>query len=156
MLRRPLAAALVAALAAPVLADDDEYFPPVTDPLTKEECSACHMAFPAGLLPARSWSALMGGLDNHFGENARLPEETAAAIEAWLAANAADAGGRRSDVLRGLSPSDTPLRISETPWWVREHEGEVRESAWSDPRIGSKANCVACHRGADSGIFEDD
>ena len=156
MLRRPLAAALVAALAAPVTADEDEYFPPVTDPLTREECSACHMAFPAGMLPARSWSALMGDLDNHFGENARLPEETAAQIEAWLTANAADAGGRRSGVLRGLSPSDTPRRISETPWWVREHEGEVRESAWSDPRIGSKANGVACHRAADRGIFEDD
>lgn len=156
MTLRPLAAALCVALAAPALADEDEYFPPVSDSLTREECSACHMAFPAGLLPARSWSAIMGDLDNHFGESAWLPEETAAQIETYLTANAADAGGRRSGVLRGLSAEDTPLRISETPWWVREHRGEVRESAWSDPKIGSKANCVACHRAADRGVFEDD
>ncbi|TCO69386.1 diheme cytochrome c [Rhodovulum euryhalinum] len=39
--------------ASPALADDD-YMPPVTHPATLEECSACHMAYPAGFLPARS------------------------------------------------------------------------------------------------------
>jgi hypothetical protein len=152
---RTVIALLIAALAAPALADEDERFPPVTDPATRAECSACHMEFSAALLPARSWTAIMAGLDDHFGENASLAPETAAAIEAWLTANAADAGGRRPGVLRGLSPGDTPLRISDVPWWIREHD-EVRASAWTNPKLGSKANCVACHRGAERGVFEDD
>jgi mono/diheme cytochrome c family protein len=129
---------------------------PVNDKIVQTECSACHMAFPAGMLPVRSWQALMSGLDNHFGENAALDTETARRISDYLTANAADAGGRRSRFLRGVKAGDTPLRITETPWWTREHRGEVRPEAFKDPRIGSKANCIACHRGAAKGNFDDD
>ena len=129
---------------------------PVSDKTVLTECSACHMAFPPALLPARSWRALMGGLDDHFGENAALDAATAKHITDYLVANAADAGNGNRRILRGVRPSDTPLRITEMPWWVREHRGEVRPSAFKDPRVGSKANCVACHRGAAKGYFDDD
>ena len=78
------------------------------------------------------------------------------AKDGYLVANAADAGGRSSQILRGLSPKDAPLRISELPWWIDEHEGEVRPGAYDDPRVRSKANCAACHRGAERGYYEDD
>jgi len=39
---------------------------------------------------------------------------------------------------------------------VREHRGEVRPGAFEDPRVKSKANCVACHRGAEMGSYDDD
>lgn len=153
-MNRLLILIVLAAAALPALAD--ERMQPVTDPETKAECSACHMAFPAGFLPARSWQAIMAGLDSHFGENAALAQDVTARIEAWLVANAADGRGR-SEVLRGLDPSVTPLRISDLPWWQREHgPREVNPAAFTDPAVGSKANCVACHRGADRGIFEDD
>lgn len=129
---------------------------PVGDKTVQAECGACHMAFPPGLLPARSWRALMGKLDDHFGENAALDEATVKHITDYLVANAADAGSGNRWVLRGVKESDTPLRITEMPWWVREHRGEVRPSAFKDPRVGSKANCVACHRGAATGYFDDD
>jgi len=151
------AMALAAFLAAPLAqADEDERFAPVRDESTLKECSDCHMAFPPALLPARSWQAVMAGLDNHFGENASLDEATAKHITDYLVANAADTGGRRKRVLRGLAENDVPLRISETPWWDRQHSGEVRPGAFEDPRVGSKANCIACHRDAARGIFEDD
>lgn len=138
-------------------AEDGEGAPrAVTDKTVLKECGACHMAFPPGLLPARSWRALMGGLDNHFGENAALDEVTAKRITDYLVANAADADNGNRRVLRGVKASDTPLRITETPWWVREHRGEVRPGAFKDPRVGSKANCVACHRDAAKGYFGDD
>jgi hypothetical protein len=120
------------------------------------ECGACHIAFPPALLPARSWRTLMGGLDSHFGENAGLDDATASRITDYLVANAADAGGRTRWVLRGVKAGETPLRITEMPWWIREHRGEVRPDAFKDPRVGSKANCVACHRGAAKGYFDDD
>ncbi|HPQ24397.1 MAG TPA: cytochrome C, partial [Gammaproteobacteria bacterium] len=46
---------------------------PVDNPLYLQECGSCHFAYQPGLLPARSWNNLMGGLENHFGENAELP-----------------------------------------------------------------------------------
>ncbi|MCB1377961.1 MAG: diheme cytochrome c [Alphaproteobacteria bacterium] len=143
----------LAALALPAFADGDR-LPPVKHEATMKECSACHMAFQPQLLPARSWETLMGKLDDHFGENAQLDDAVAADITAYLVANAADAGGRKSNILQGIKSSETPLRITETPWWIRKHRGEVSDASFK--RAGSKANCIACHRGADKGYYEDD
>lgn len=140
---------MLSALAA--MAEEGESMAPVTDPATLAECSACHMAYPAGFLPARSWKAIMADLGSHFGENAQLDDATRAEIEAWLVANAADAGGRRP---RGIAADTTPLRISGLPWFKREHGGEVSPARLA--RAGSMANCAACHRGAEQGLFEDD
>ena len=134
----------------------DESFRPMQDKVALKECSDCHIAFPPGLLPMRSWQALMAGLDNHFGENATLDEATAKHITAYLVANAADSGGGQKRVLRGLAEDAVPLRISDTPWWIRQHRGEVRPGAFEDPRVKSKSNCVACHSGAARGEFGDD
>lgn len=152
------AAVIVASLLTgpPAHADEDEYFPPVRDDVVLKECTECHMAFPPSMLPARSWRAVMAGLDNHFGENASLDAASVQHITDYLVTNAADTGGKRRGILRGLATEDVPLRISETPWWVRQHRGEVRPGAFEDPKVGSKANCAACHRGAERGIFEDD
>ena len=144
----------VAMLGLGAPAQADERMPVITDALTKAECSACHMAYQPGFLPARSWKTIMATLDSHFGEDASLGEADRAAIEAYLVANAADAGGRSTKMLRGVGPNDYILRISEMPWWVREHRGEVSQRAWD--RAGSKANCTACHRGADQGWYDDD
>ena len=46
-----------------------KYVAPVDDPLTKKVCGECHMAFPPGFLPGRSWSALMRDMSDHFGED---------------------------------------------------------------------------------------
>ena len=93
-------------------------------PAYMDECGACHMAYPAGFLPSRSWETLMQGLDDHFGDNAELPSETTAAISAWLQANAGDAGNTRQGyrMLRGIDPAQTPLRITELSYFKREHD----------------------------------
>lgn len=52
------------------------------------ECGACHIAYPAGFLPERSWKNIMGSLDNHFGENAELDTDTRTIITGYLVANA--------------------------------------------------------------------
>lgn len=147
----PLALAIIA---APAFAGEGEYMPPVDHPMTVAECGACHMAYPAGFLPARSWVAIMATLDDHFGENAALDDASRAEIEAYLVANAADAGGWAPGLLRGVPPEATPLRISELPWFVREHREEVSPQMLR--KAGSMANCTACHRAAQQGSFEDD
>lgn len=128
----------------------------VTDPAFQKECSACHMAFPAGMLPAASWTAIMAGLKDHFGENASLDAATVARIEAFLVENAAPAGANGERLFGVVDPAKPPLRITETRWWTRVHSDEVRPEAFSNPKVGSKANCTACHAGAASGRFEDD
>lgn len=134
----------------------DERMAAVADPTYKKECGACHMAFQPGFLPKRSWEAVMGGLKDHFGENAALDAATTEAITKYLVANAADARDPAPRILRGVDANATPLRITETPWWRREHEKEVRPEAFLNPKVGSKANCIACHAGADKGVYEDD
>lgn len=136
--------------------DSDERYRPVTHQATMKDCGDCHMAFQPQMLPRRSWTAIMAGLSDHFGEDASLPDDRRRTIEAYLTANAGDAEGRKSEAVRGIKTSETPLRISETPYWIDEHRGEVRPGAFKDPKVGSKANCVACHRDAEKGYYEDD
>lgn len=137
-------------------AQADERYTPVTDEVVQKECSACHMAFQPSMLPAKSWQLIMGGLSDHFGEDASLDQATARHIEAYLVENAADKGWWGGKFLRGLNDGDAPLRITETPYWIREHRGEVPESAWRHPDVKSKANCLACHRAAAKGYYDDD
>lgn len=149
----PLVAPIILAfMAIPSLSFADDYMPPVTHEATRAECGECHMAYPAGFLPAESWRRIMGTLDDHFGENAQLSEPIRAEIEAYLVSNAS----RRSrGILDGLtSNSPPPMRISELPWFVREHRGEISPQMME--RAKTMSNCQSCHRGADRGIFEDD
>ena len=132
----------------------DERYGTVTDEATKKECGACHMAFQPRMLPARSWQRIMATLDDHFGEDASLDPETTRAIRDYLVENAADSTWRGGKFMRGLAKGDTPLRITETPYWRRKHDREVSQRSWQ--KAGSKANCLACHRYAEKGYYDDD
>jgi len=113
---------------------------------TRKECGACHMVYPPELLPIRSWRKIMAGLADHFGEDASLPESARANIEAYLLANAGDAPGAPDGpvFVNDIPAGDTPLRITDTPAWIDIH-GEIPESFFADPKVKSKANCLACH-----------
>lgn len=131
---------------------------PAADPGAKwkTECSSCHIAYPPGYLPERSWRKLMTGLDKHFGENAGLDAVTAREITDYLVSNSAEkSGDRRSSRFLGSLPvGATPLRITETPYFQRKHD-EVRPEVWKRPKVGSPANCTACHVGAEKSDFSE-
>lgn len=132
---------------------------PLDTALYREECSACHIAYPAALLPSRSWSALMAQLDNHFGENAELMPETFAQVEQYLLANSADATSSRlgRKALRGLKNSATPLRITELPFYKREHREIPDKYVIGNAEVGSFSQCQACHgQNSERGIFDED
>jgi len=97
------------------------------------------------LLPASSWRALMAGLDKHFGTDASLDPQTAATITTFLEQNA---GRKRS---YSAAPA---LRISETRWFVHEHD-EVPGTVWKSPKVKSPSNCAACHSNAEQGDFSE-
>lgn len=126
-------------------ASADAHMSSASNPTWKAECSSCHVAYPPSLLPADSWRSLMSGLDKHFGVDASVDAKSAAEIGAFLQKNA----GRN----RGAS-SKPILRITETPWFKREHD-EVGAAVWKNPKVKSASNCAACHSGAEQGNFSE-
>lgn len=154
MYKGPLAAAILITVAfTPAGADDT--FPPIANPTVKTECSACHMLYQPQMLPKRSWQAIVDGLAKHFGEDASLPPAKATEVLAYLVANAADAGRAGNKFLTGVTAAATPLRITETPYWLRKHR-EVRPEIWKRASVGAKGNCQTCHQGAATGDFDED
>ena len=158
---RSLAVSLVALLFSGLFfaraqAGGGHFFPPIADPVVREECGSCHLAFPAAMLPASSWTAIIGGLEKHFGDDASVDAASAALITRYLAENAADRGGQRyaGKLTRGVDLQNPPLRITELPGWIKKHR-EVSAKEWKRSEVGSKANCAACHRDAQRGFFED-
>lgn len=139
----------------------DDWLPPVTDPVVQKECGTCHMAFQPGFLPARSWAVLMDGLANHFGDNASLPMAQAQTIREYLTRNAGDAPGLAghgktlaSKAMRGIAAGDVPVRITQTPLFLREHR--MAETVWRNPAVTTKSNCPACHIRANQGWYDED
>ena len=115
-------------------------------PKYAQECAACHVAYPPGLMPAASWQRVMANLPRHHGTDASLDPATVGALAGWLTANAAR-DGRRSE-----APPDD--RITRSAWFVRKHR-EVAPATWQLPSVRSAANCAACHTQADQGDFDE-
>jgi mono/diheme cytochrome c family protein len=110
------------------------------------ECAGCHMAFPAGLLPAASWKKIMTGLDKHFGTDASLSPQDATEISNYLEKYASNR----------WTASTAPLRITESEWFKAKHlTGEINPAVWKRDSVKSTSNCMACHSGADKGNFDE-
>ena len=131
-----------------------DWMPPVRDATVKKECGTCHMAFQPGFLPARSWNRMMGSLADHFGEDASLADEKIEIIRAYLTANAGDVvnQGRAAKYMQWVAPGGTPQRITENPDFLRKHR--FPDSVWNDPKVVTRSNCLACHTGAERGLYE--
>ena len=158
---RPIALTLAALLFSGLFlsraqAGGGHFFAPVADPVVREECGSCHLAFPPSMLPASSWKRMMGELDKHFGSDASVTPAAAEQITRYLSENAADTGGRRygGKLLRGVALASAPQRITELPKWVNEHN-DISAKEWKRKEVGSKANCAACHSDAERGYFNE-
>jgi hypothetical protein len=123
------------------------------DPLYAEECSGCHMAYPGQLLPAASWRKVMANLEDHFGENAELDAATRQSIETYLVDASLDGGYRK--LFRNLGERK-PLRITELPYFVHEHDEIPSRLIEGNEKVRSLSQCNACHRGAEQGHFDED
>ncbi|MFP4896306.1 diheme cytochrome c [Paraburkholderia sp. EG304] len=115
-------------------------------PKYRQECAACHIAYPPGMLPAQSWRRILNNLDRHFGTNASLDAASVKQLEGWLSAHAASA-----ERAPGTPPED---RITRSTWFMAAHD-EVPASAWRHPAVRSASNCAACHTRADQGNFDE-
>jgi mono/diheme cytochrome c family protein len=75
------------------LADDDEQeqharIVPLLSQY-KQECAACHLAYPPGMLPAESWQRIMKTLPKHHSTDASLDALTVKQLSSWLTTHAA-------------------------------------------------------------------
>ncbi|MEH6912401.1 MAG: hypothetical protein V7459_17610 [Oceanicoccus sp.] len=126
------------------------------DTLYVDECGACHMAYPPGLLPKASWQLLLEHLDDHFGDNAELAEAERVYIGAYLQREALQYGKltTMSRMLRNL-PKEPFLRITELPNFVLDHQGLVADLGGESTVESFFGDCEACHGAAVQGRFSD-
>jgi len=129
---------------------------PVSNPLYKEECGACHFTYQPELLPSGSWRKLVSELDNHFGESVALDDDSKKAILDYLTANSAEKSSakRAVRIMRSLG-SDVPSRITDIPY-IRKKHRKIPASVLEGKSIGSLSNCSACHTTAEEGVYDDD
>lgn len=147
ILRALLATACGLCTLGAAVADSGRAMPRAIPPAYQQECASCHVAYPPGMLPARSWQRLMSGLDRHYGTDASIDAATVTQLSTWLQAHAAD--GQRA---AQEPPQD---RITRAAWFERKHR-EIEPAVWQLPSVKSAANCAACHVGAEQGRFDDD
>lgn len=117
-------------------------------PKYQQECAACHMAYPPGMLPGASWTRMMGSLKQHYGTDASLDEASVRDISGWLKANAG--------TYKRVAEEPPQDRITKSTWFLRKHnEREVPPEVWKRAAVGSASNCVACHTQAAKGSFSE-
>ena len=127
---------------------------PVDNAVYAKECGECHFAYPPGLLPARSWKAVLAQ-QSHFGEALDLKPDELRVIADYLDTNAADKSDYRGEepILRNLRDDRTPLRITDLPMMRRNHEPMRSILAAAGGAAHLFTNCTDCHTGAAKGSF---
>ena len=146
----PIAIAALLGVFGGPSADADFLTPPADMPAAyRSECGSCHVPYPpnllssGGLFSGGGWRAIIGDLRSHFGENAALEESVRRQIEQYLLDHAGDE--------RRFTSRTDPPRLTTTLWFRRNH-GAVK-AHFADARVGSPANCPACHSRAEEGSY---
>jgi mono/diheme cytochrome c family protein len=134
---RSLIALVVLSLPGIAVARDDPWTVRTDSAVYRAECSACHIAFPPGLLTADDWLAIMSDLDRHFGANAALEPGLRQKITSFLE--------RNGSANRAFGSTEDTPRITTAPWFERKHRSAFRMLIKG--RVKSLVDCAACHKG---------
>jgi hypothetical protein len=131
---------------------------PLKNKQYESSCGECHYAYPPGLLPSRSWQKLMRSiqLEDHFGENAELPEEERLEILKFLTDNAAETTWhykRSVKINQSIPENVTPIRITEAPYIKKKHDEIPRYMVQENRKVRSLSYCNKCHTEAFKGQF---
>ncbi len=130
---------------------------PIENATYRSECGGCHFAYQPGLLPGRDWVRIMDALERHYGDDASLDGVQATEIRTYLLENAADRSSesRARAFSAGSRSRDDLPRITATDYFRREHHEIPGRLVRDNTAVGSFSNCQACHRTADSGIYNE-
>lgn len=152
---------LIIIMFSPVRAFSDEHnesktLPRVKNEVYKAQCGSCHFAYQPGLLPAKAWQKIIDSPGGHAGGNLSLDKKTKAEIRKYLTQNSAEnSRSKRSRKILASLGGAFPTRISEIPY-IRERHHEIKQDVFLRKAIGSRGNCVACHKTAENGDYNDD
>lgn len=132
-----------------------KHFMPVTNLTYQNTCGGCHFVYPSCLLPSESWSKILNRLKEHFGEEVPCEAAEQKEISKYLKENGADrpSGKRSAKIMKSLKGT-TPLRITEVPY-IRDKHRKISNEVLNRKAIGSLSNCLACHKTANQGNFDD-
>jgi len=137
-----------------------ESFPPIKNSVVKTECGECHMAFFAEMLPRKSWLKILNNLTDHYGEDASVDPDLLKDIITHHITRASDVlntrGARKWREGIDRTKGEAPERITTAPRYIRKHDDDDFKEMWEKYNVTSKADCVACHKDADKGLFDDD
>jgi mono/diheme cytochrome c family protein len=136
--------------------DIDDRIRPVGNRIYKETCGECHFAYQPELLPSASWLKILDRRQDHFGEQVDIDPDVVDEIVTYLKSNGAESSSAElpEEILRSLG-SRVPARITDIPYIRRKHR-DIAPAVFKRETIGSMANCSACHKSAEMGIYEDD
>ena len=114
------------------------------------------MAFPPNALPAKCWQIMMADLQDHFGDDASIEESARKEIEDFLVRKSAERSLEEASIkfIRSIGKDNPPLRITDIRYWKEKHKS-IHQDIYKRETIKSKINCVACHKWAEYGSFED-
>jgi hypothetical protein len=123
------------------------------NPIYRENCGACHLAYPPKLLPASSWKKIINRSADHFGEPLVINTKNKEIISRYLIENSADRSSckRALKIVKSLQ-GESPVRITEIPY-IRDKHRKIPLKTLERKNIGSLSNCLACHKKADQDVF---
>ena len=128
----------------------------VENPLFTKECASCHILYPPNLLPRKSWETMMSNLENHFGDDASINEESNKGILAFLVKNSAETSTTKASwkFLNSIENKDI-IALTKTTFWEKKHK-DIPKELFLHKEIKSKANCKACHSDVEKGLIENE
>jgi len=124
--------------------------------LYRTECSSCHVAYPSAFLSAASWKAVMGKLDQHFGDNAELAAGDLSLVSSFLEANSYDQSSIKRRYKDRFDTPGTPLRVTKTRFFQAIHDELPSRLVGPNAKVKTFARCEACHTRAQKGSFDED
>lgn len=98
----------------------------------------------------------MSDLENHFGDDAYVEEETHNIILKFLEQNSAETSTKEAAfmILDSLKNKDI-IAITKSNYWKKTHKN-IDNNIFSNSLVKSKANCKACHNDIEKGLIEDE
>jgi hypothetical protein len=136
--------------------NESKALPKVMNEVYKTTCGSCHFAYQPGLLSAKSWLKVIDSPGGHAGGDLSLEKTTKAEIRKYLTENSAEnTRSKRSRKILASIGSGVPARISEVPY-IKEKHHEINGEVFLKKSIRSRGNCIACHKTAESGDYDDD
>jgi hypothetical protein len=126
-----------------------------TNNVYNANCGSCHFAYPLRLLPAAAWADMLDKPGKHAGGDLDLKDKARADVKKYIAEHSADRRSSKKSDKAVSTAGDGPIRISDVPR-VKEKHKKIAQEVFARKSIGSRGNCIACHKNAARGDFDED